>query len=156
MTPPTAVAVALDGALCDTRRIWDDWLTATAGVLGVGPAELPEDRGEAGAELDRRGAGNWRTLLARWAEERAPVYVRRDARTSRTLRSLTGAGARIGVFTDAPEPLARVALSHLGLDRRIAALESGPSARERLLALLGGEAVVVETREELLRLEPRT
>ena len=68
MSPPTVVAVALDGALCDTRRMWDDWLESTAAVLGIDPGELSEDRGRAAAELDRRGAGNCRTLLGRWAE----------------------------------------------------------------------------------------
>jgi hypothetical protein len=60
----------------------------------------------------------------------------------------------VGVFTDAPEELARVALGQLGLDRRIAALETGSSARGRLLGQLGPDAVVVETREGLLELAP--
>jgi phosphoglycolate phosphatase-like HAD superfamily hydrolase len=150
----SAVALALDGALCDTRGMWDDWLESTATVLGVEPAELPEDRGAAAVELDRRGAGNWRTLLGRWAEERAPVYLRRDAGTNRALRALGAGGTRVGVFTDAPEPLARVALSQLGLDRRIAALACGVSAREQVLEELGPNAVVVETREGLYELGP--
>lgn len=156
MTRPGAVAIALDGALCDTHPLWDDWLSASTAVLGVEASELPGDRTAAGVELDRRGAGNWRTLLARWAEERAPVYVRRDARVSGALRALAAAGIPIGVYTDAPEPLARVALSHLGLERRIAALEAGASARERLVELLGSGTAVVETREALLGLDART
>jgi phosphoglycolate phosphatase-like HAD superfamily hydrolase len=147
-----AVALDLDGALCDTRPLWRDWLEAAQPVLGIPSAELPPDRGDAGAELDRRGAGNWRVLLARWSEERAPVYLRRDARTSEALRVLDASGRRIGVFTDAPEPLAQVALSHLGADRRIDCVESGASAKERLLRRLGGDALVVETRAELLEL----
>jgi phosphoglycolate phosphatase-like HAD superfamily hydrolase len=154
MTPPGAVAIALDDVLCDTRPLWNDWLESTAAVLGVDPGELPDDRGEAAAELDGRAVGNWRTLLGRWAEERAPVYLRRDAGTGHALRALGGAGARVGVFTDAPEELARVALGQLGLDRRIAALETGASARGRLLGQLGPDAVVVETREGLLELAP--
>ena len=152
MTAPEAVAVALDGALCDTHAMWRDWLDASASILGFDPVALPEDRAQATAELDRRGAGNWRTLLARWSEERAPVYLRRDAATSRAVRTLEAAGIRIGVFTDAPDQLARVALSHLGLDRRVAALEAGDSSRQRLLARLGEQAVVVETRRQLLDL----
>ena len=152
MTSPDAVAIALDGALCDTGPLWEDWLEATTSVLGVDPGELPADRAEAAAELDRRGAGNWRTLLGRWSEERAPVYVRRDAGTSRALRALEARGVRVGVYTDAPEELARVALSHLGLDRRVAALETGGSARSRVLARLGHGARAVETRAELLEL----
>jgi phosphoglycolate phosphatase-like HAD superfamily hydrolase len=148
----TAVAVDLDRTLCDTRALWLDWLRSAAPVLGIDPDELPEDRAEAGAELDRRGAGNWRALLARWSEERAPVYIRREAGTSEALRALEAAGYAIGVFTDAPESLARVALAHLGADRRIAALETGAAARERLLERLGDGSVVVESRGALLDL----
>ena len=40
---------------------------------------------------------------------------------------------RVGVFTDAPEELARIAASHLGATRRIEVLEAGPGALERVL-----------------------
>jgi len=92
VTAVSAVAVALDGVLCDTSALWLDWLEA--------------------------------------------------------------AGWEIGVFTDAPEPLARTALSHLGLERRITGLETGFSARERLLKRLASGAIVVESRAELLALAP--
>jgi len=144
-----AVAIDLDGALGDTRPLWDEWISSAAALLGVDPVELPADRGEAAAELDRRGAGNWRTLLERFSEERAPIYLRRDAVASAALRSLAAAGREIGVFTDAPEPLARVALAQLGADRRIAALETGTGALERLLVTLGDDALVIRTRAEL-------
>jgi phosphoglycolate phosphatase-like HAD superfamily hydrolase len=147
-----ALALDLDGALGDTRQMWTDWLAAAEPLLGIDPRELPRDRAEAGAELDRRGAGNWRALLARWSEDRAPLYLRRDSRTSEALRALETYGYAIGVFTDAPEPLAHVALAHLGAERRVVALETGPSARERILGRLGDDAVVVETRRELLDL----
>ena len=145
----SALAVDLDGALGDTRPLWDAWLASAAEVLEVSPAELPADRGEAALELDRRGAGNWRTLLERFCEDRAPVYLRRDAVVSSALRALAAAGVEVGVFTDAPEPLARVALAQLGAARRIAELETGAGALERLLAHLGGDAPVVRTRDEL-------
>ena len=54
------------------------------------------------------------------------------------------------MFTDAPEPLARVALSQLGATRRISAVETGAGALERLLAALGAGAEVVRTRADLL------
>jgi phosphoglycolate phosphatase-like HAD superfamily hydrolase len=146
----SALAVDLDGALGDTRPLWDAWLASVSDVLGVSPAALPADRGEAAAELDRLGAGNWRTLLERFGEDRAPVYLRREAAVNATLRSLAGAGVEVGVFTDAPEPLARVALSQLGVTRRMAALETGAGALERLLARLGDDTAVVRTRDELL------
>lgn len=146
---PTRVALDLDGVLGDTRPLWLAWLAAAGGVLGVTGGDLPADRGEAASELDAREAGNWRTLLERFAEERVAVYLRRDATTSRALRSLAESGAAIGVFTDAPEQLARVALAHLGADRRVATLETGPDALTRLLDRLGPETTVLRTRAEL-------
>jgi phosphoglycolate phosphatase-like HAD superfamily hydrolase len=146
----SALAVDLDGALGDTRPLWDAWLASVSDVLGVSTAALPADRGDAAAELDRLGAGNWRTLLERFSEDRAPVYLRREAAVNATLRSLAAAGVEVGVFTDAPEPLARVALAQLGVTRRMAALETGAGALERLLARLGDEATVIRTRDELL------
>ena len=53
------------------------------------------------------------------------------------LRRLQAEGVRVGVFTDAPEELARIAVAHLGAARRIEMLEAGPGALERLLARLG-------------------
>ncbi len=145
-----SVAVDLDGALCDTRPLWSDWLAAAEKTLGVGAADVPLDRGAAAAELDRRGAGNWRVLLQRFSEERAAVYLRRDAATGATLKALAEAGREVGVFTDAPEPLARVAVEQLGVGRRVVALEAGADALERLLARLGPDTVVVRSRDELL------
>ena len=143
------VAVDLDGALGDTRPLWNAWLESVNALFEL-DAGLPENRAEAAAELDRRGAGNWRTLLERFGEERAPVYLRRDPAASAALRELGSTGRAIGVFTDAPEPLARVALAQLGADRRISALETGDDALERLLERLGSDALVVRTPEELL------
>ena len=145
-----AVAVDLDGALCDTRHLWNDWLAAAGGVLGVDGGDLPDDRGEAASELDRRGGGNWRVLLERFAEERAAVYLRRDASASVALKELADAGRELGLFTDAPEPLARVAVAQLGAGRRVVAVETGTGALDRLLARLGDGAVIVRSRAELL------
>lgn len=144
-----AAAVDLDGVLGDTRALWAVWLADAAHVLGFDPAGLPEDRGAAAAALDAAGAGNWRTLLERFAEERAPVYLRPNAEAGALLRRLQGAGVRLGVFTDAPEPLARVALAQLGATRRFEAVECGEGALERLLAHLGEGAAVARTRAEL-------
>jgi phosphoglycolate phosphatase-like HAD superfamily hydrolase len=143
------VAVDLDGALGDTRPLWEAWLESVSGLFGIEDDGLPGDRSEAAAELDRRGAGNWRVLLERFGEERAPVYLRRDPAASAALRALGAAGRKIGVFTDAPEPLARIALAQLGADRRISALETGDGALERLLGALGADAVVVRSPTEL-------
>jgi hypothetical protein len=149
MTAVEAVAIDLD-ALGDTRPLWDDWLASAAPVIGVDPAELPPNRGDAAAALDARDAGNWRVLLERFSEDRAGAYLRRDASTSAALRALAVDGRLLGIFTDAPEPLARVALAQLGAERRVGAVETGPGALGRLLARLGTGTVVVTTRDELL------
>ena len=145
-----AVAIDLDGALGDTRPLWNAWLESVSTLFELEDDALPENRANAAAELDRRGAGNWRALLERFGEERAPVYLRRDPAASAALRGLGTAGRELGVFTDAPEPLARVALAQLGADRRITALEAGEGALDRLLARLGNDALVVRTYDELL------
>lgn len=144
-----ALAIDLD-ALADTRPLWEDWLASAAGVLDLRPDDVPADRADAAAFLDRRG-GNWRSLLERFCEDRAAAYLRRDATASAALRRLAGEGASIGVFTDAPEPLARVALSQLGAERRVSTLETGEGALERLLQGLDDGAVIVRTRDELRR-----
>jgi phosphoglycolate phosphatase-like HAD superfamily hydrolase len=134
-------AVAIDlAALGDTEPLWRDWLEDASRRFRVDVTALDEE------------LPNWRQLLERFAEERAPVYFRRDAAVSSTLRRLETAGTRIGVFTEAPEELARVALSHLGTLQRVEALEAGADARKRVLRRLGDGATVVRTRDELLRL----
>lgn len=150
------VALDLDAVLGDTRELWRAWLEDAARrfrpIAELDPLTLPDDRGEAARELDRwaeAGIGDWRAALERFAEDRAPVYLRPNAETSATLRELDAAGVRVGVFTDAPEPLARVALSHLGAARRVEALETGTGALERLLDRLGPEVRIVRTRHEL-------
>ncbi|MGZ4383374.1 MAG: hypothetical protein ACXVY3_02130, partial [Gaiellaceae bacterium] len=66
------------------------------------------------------------------------------------LRRLHASGARLGVFTDAPEPLAEVALSRLGVRRQIADLVTGERALERLQEILGPGSVVVRDAGELV------
>ena len=145
-----AVAIDLDGVLGDTRPLWRDWLEDVArrfhSIAPLDPSALPEDRGEEARELDRwakAGVGDWRAALVRFAEDRAPVYLRPNAEVSAALRALEAAGWRLGVFTDAPEPLARVALAQLGAERRVEALEAGSGALERLQERFGPETVVV-------------
>jgi phosphoglycolate phosphatase-like HAD superfamily hydrolase len=135
-----AVAIELEGALGDTGPLWRDWLEDAARRFRVNVDALEEQ------------LPNWPRLLERFAEERAPVYLRPDADASAALRRLDAAGARIGVFTDTPEPLARVALAQLGAARRIEALETGSGALQRLLRRLGDDAVVVRTHQQLVSL----
>jgi hypothetical protein len=144
-----ALAIELD-AIGDTRPLWGAWLEAAQGVLQIAPASLPDDRGDAAVALDGAGAGNWRVLLERFAEDHAPAYLRRDAATSAALRSLAAGSVTLGVFTDAPAELARTALAQLGATRRISALETGRGALDRLLAEIGADTDVVRTRSDLL------
>jgi phosphoglycolate phosphatase-like HAD superfamily hydrolase len=132
-----AVAISLS-ALGDTEPLWRDWLDDARRRFRVTGTDLE-------SELP-----NWRRLLERYAEERAPVYFRRDADVSATLRRLRAGGTRIGIFTDAPEELARIALSHLGAERHVDLLEAGPGAQERVAQTLGRGAIIVDTRAELL------
>jgi len=125
----TPVAIELD-ALGDMRPLWDAWLADVARRAHVDAARLEEE------------LPNWRALLTRFAEDHAPVYLRPSARATAALRQLQRDGVAIGVFSDAPEELARVAVDHLGASRRIDALETGPGALERLLARLPGARVV--------------
>jgi phosphoglycolate phosphatase-like HAD superfamily hydrolase len=150
--PVSAILIDLDGALGDTRPLWNDWLAGAARVLGVNPATLPADRGAAAAELDAAGAGNWRTLLERYAAERAPVYLRPHADVSAALRRLAATGRPVAVFTDAPAELAETALAQLGATRRIGFTATGVGALELLQANLGHDAVVVTTRSQLTAL----
>src|SRR5918996_3171887 len=153
-----AVAVDLD-ALGDTPAPWRDFLVDAArrfaSIAPLDPDALPDDRAAAAAELDRwaaGGVGDWRGALERFAEDRAPVYLRPSAEAASALRSLAVAGVRVGVYTDAPEPLARVALAHLGATRRVEAVECGEDACARLVERLGGGTEVAATRDDLLRL----
>ena len=150
-----AIAIELD-VLGDTRSLWNDWLADAArrfrSISPLEPATLPEDRAAAAEELDawsKDGVGDWRAALERFAEDRAPVYLRPDAEISAALRELAARGDRLGVFTDAPQPLARIAVSQLGADRRIEALETGAGALKRLLECLGPDTVVVRERAAL-------
>jgi phosphoglycolate phosphatase-like HAD superfamily hydrolase len=132
-----AVAIELDGVLGDTQPLYDAWLEDVSRRAHV-------DRDRLEDELP-----NWRVLLERFAEDHAPVYLRPDARATAALRRLQADGVRLGVFTDAPEELARIAVAHLGAARRIEALEAGPGALERLLARLGPDARIVRSPNDL-------
>jgi hypothetical protein len=154
-----AVAIDLDGALGDTRPLWRDFLREAArrsgSIAPLDPEALPDDRGAAALELDRwaaAGVGNWRAALGRFAEERAPAYLLPSREASAALRALQAAGCRLGVFTDAPEELARVALAHLGAAQRVELVEAGAGARERLLERLGAGSSIVSTHEELTKI----
>jgi phosphoglycolate phosphatase-like HAD superfamily hydrolase len=129
--------VELDGVLGDTRPLWEAWLEDVSRRAHVDPRRLDEE------------LPNWRALLERFAEDHAPVYLRPSARATSALRRLQAGGVSVGVFTEAPEELARIAVAHLGAARRIEALESGPGSLERLLARLGPHTRVVRSVAEL-------
>lgn len=141
-----AIALDLDAVLADTRPLWRDWLE-DAGRRARVDLDLPEDRAAAARILDEQ-LGEWRPLLRRFADDRAPVHFRPRAETSAQLRRLQAAGVRIGVFTDAPRELADVALAHVGAARRVEAVGSLGD----VLAALGDSAIVVRSRTELASL----
>jgi phosphoglycolate phosphatase-like HAD superfamily hydrolase len=137
------LALDLDGVLADTRPLWNDWLDDAARRTHV-ELEVPDDRIEAAALLDGL-LGDWRPLLERFAADRGPVYFRPNGDTGALLRRLHAAGARIGVFTDAPRELADIALAHVGAARRVVAV----GTLDEVLRELGEGTVVVRTRAEL-------
>jgi phosphoglycolate phosphatase-like HAD superfamily hydrolase len=141
-----AIALDLDAVLADTRPLWRDWLEDVARRTHV-ELDVPEDRIEAAAILDER-LGDWRPLLQRFADDRAPVYFRPRAETSAQLRRLQAAGVRIGVFTDAPRELTGVALAHVGAARRVETV----GTLDEVMAKLGAAAVVVRSPGELASL----
>jgi phosphoglycolate phosphatase-like HAD superfamily hydrolase len=141
-----AIALDLDAVLADTRPLWRDWLEDVARRTHV-VLDVPEDRGEAAAVLDER-LGDWRPLLQRFADDRAPIHFRPRAETSAQLRRLHAAGVRLGAFTDAPRELAEVALAHVGAARRVEAV----GTLDEVLGKLGAAAVVVRSRDELASL----
>jgi phosphoglycolate phosphatase-like HAD superfamily hydrolase len=145
--PTRAAAIDLDAVLGDTRPLWKAWLEDARRRLRIDVDALPDDRGAAAAVLDRR-LGNWRTLLERFAAEHAPVHLRPDPQTNALVRALAQAGARIGVFTDAPAELARAALVQLGATRSVACVGTLDEVR----AELGPEAAIIRTRADLARL----
>jgi phosphoglycolate phosphatase-like HAD superfamily hydrolase len=112
-----AIAVDLDAVLADTHPLWRDWLEDAARRARV-ELDVPEDRTAAAAVLDER-LGDWRPLLRRFADDRAPLHFRPRPDTNAQLRRLHTAGVRIGVVTDAPLELADVALAHVGAARQI-------------------------------------
>ncbi len=134
-------AVAIDlAALGDVGPLWRDWLDDASRRFRVDVSALDEQ------------LPNWRPLLERFAEERAPVYLRRDAEVTAALRRLQAAAVRVGVFSAAPAELTAIALTHLGAGGRVDVVESGDGARDRVLQALGDGAVVVETRGQLVGL----
>jgi phosphoglycolate phosphatase-like HAD superfamily hydrolase len=133
----SAVAIDLDGVLGDTRPLYDAWLEDVSRRAQVNPDRLDDE------------LPNWRSLLERFVEDHAPVYLRPNAAATGALRRLQAEGVRIGVFTDAPEELARTAVAHLGAARRIEALEAGPGALDRLLERLGPGTQVARSLADL-------
>jgi phosphoglycolate phosphatase-like HAD superfamily hydrolase len=132
----SAIALDLDGVLGDTKPLWEAFLVDVSRRAHVDPTRLDEE------------LPNWRALLERFAEDHAPVYLRPSAPATAALRRLQADGVRVGVFTDAPQELARVALAHLAGTRRVDVVEAGPGALERLLERLPG-ARIVRTLAEL-------
>jgi phosphoglycolate phosphatase-like HAD superfamily hydrolase len=153
------LALDFDAVLADTRPLWREWLDDAArryrSIASLDPEELPQDRAEAAAVLDRwaeAGVGDWRGALERFAEDRAPLFFRPEPATNVALRRLRADGAELAAFSDAPEALVRIALAHVGLGRELGVLATGRDAEQHAVEELGGDARVVRSRDELLRL----
>jgi phosphoglycolate phosphatase-like HAD superfamily hydrolase len=146
MTGSLAIALDLDGVLADTRPLWDAWLEDAARRARV-ELDVPADREAAAVVLDE-ALGDWRPLLARFAADRAPLWIRPRADTNAALRRLRAGGSRIGVFSDAPRELIDIALAHAGAAREFEV--AGTLAEVR--TTLGGDVVVVGSRAELMGL----
>ena len=138
-----AIALDLDGVLADTRPLWDAWLEDAARRTRV-ELDVPADREAAAAVLDD-ALGDWRPLLARFAADRAPLWIRPRPDTNAALRRLVAAGGRIGVFSDAPRELADIALAHAGAARQVEVVGTLAEVESEL----GAETVVVRSREQL-------
>ncbi len=141
--PGLSIALDLDGVLADTRPLWDAWLEDAARRTRV-ELDVPADREAAAAVLDE-ALGDWRPLLLRFAADRAPLSIRPRPDTNAALRRLKAAGARIGVFSDAPRELAELALAHAGAARQVEVV----GTLSEVEAALGAATVVVRSREEL-------
>ena len=143
MSRQFAIALDLDLVLADTRPLWEAWLEDAARRARV-ELDVPSDREAAAVVLD--GAlGDWRPLLARFAADRAPLWIRPRPDTNSALRRLAAAGARIGVFSDAPRELVEIALAHAGAARQVQI--AGTLAEVE--ASLGPDVVLVRSRGEL-------
>ena len=138
-----AIALDLDAVLADTRPLWDAWLEDAARRARV-QLDVPEDREAAALVLDE-ALGDWRPLLARFAADRAPLWIRPRPDTNAALRRLAAAGARIGVFSDAPRELVEIALAHAGAARQVEVLGTLGEVRREL----GEDVVVVKSRRQL-------
>jgi len=138
-----AIALDLDGVLADTRPLWEAWLEDAARRTRV-ELDVPEDRAAAAGVLDA-ALGDWRPLLARFAADRAPLWIRPRAETNAALRRLASGGARIGVFSDAPLELAEIALAHAGAARFVEVVGTLEEVRSKL----GEDAIVVKSRRQL-------
>jgi phosphoglycolate phosphatase-like HAD superfamily hydrolase len=141
-----AIAVDLDLVLADTRELWRDWLEDAARRARV-ELDVPEDRTAAVAVLDEQ-LGDWRPLLRRFADDRAPLHFRPRSDTNAQLRRLHAAGVRIGVVTDAPRELADVALAHVGAARQVDVVGTADEVAHEL----GGNVMAVASRRLLLSL----
>jgi phosphoglycolate phosphatase-like HAD superfamily hydrolase len=138
-----ALALDLDGVLADTRPLWHTWLEDAARRARV-ELDVPDDREAAAVVLDD-ALGDWRPLLARFAADRAPLWIRPRADTNNALRRLAAAGTRIGVYTDAPRELADIALAHAGAARQVEVVGTLAEVRSEL----GEGVVVIKSRRQL-------
>jgi hypothetical protein len=108
------LALDLDAVLGDTAPLWRAWLEDAArryrSIAELDPASLPSDRAEAADRLDhwaKAGIGDWRAALERFAEDRAPAFLRPDGR----VRRCGGSRLRAPASGRSPTPPSRLRAS---------------------------------------------
>jgi phosphoglycolate phosphatase len=104
-------------------------------------AALPPGRAETVSALDAWAGDDvdWRGELTRYYEDHIPLHLRPSPALNAALRQLSARGVRIGLWSPGPEEAARVVVHHVGLGRRVEAIQVGGSAdlAGRLAAELG-------------------
>ena len=105
---------------------------------------LPSSRAETVAALDAWAGDDvdWRGELTRYYEDHIPLHLRPNPALNAALRQLGARGVRIGLWSPGPEEAARIVIHHVGLGRRVEAVQVGGSAdlAQRLAAELGAAA----------------
>ena len=157
----TAVVFSEDALAPGAGTLWAAALTHLArrfaAIRPLDPDSLPADRSAAARALDawaEAGAGGWRRELARFYEDHARLYLRRDPATGANLRRLRAGGASLAAYGQGPREGSSAVLAFLGLDRRLDAVclepdGDGFAAACAELGLDPSTAMHVRTREDL-------
>jgi FMN phosphatase YigB (HAD superfamily) len=122
----TAVVFSEDALAPGAAALWNASLAHLArrfaAIRPLDPDALPANRSAAARALDtwaEDGAGGWRRELARFYEDHAQLYLRREPATGALLRRLRADGAALAAYGQGPREASAAVLAFLGLDRRL-------------------------------------